>query len=72
MKAEKKQSPTLEEAFEKLDLTIAKMEEEQISLEDAFAAYQEGMKLLKYCNETIDHVEKKVLIMEENGELHEF
>ena len=29
-------------------------------------------QLLKQCNETIDAVEKKVQVLDENGEVHEF
>lgn len=62
---------TLEENFTKLEETIAQLESEDISLEDAFQAYSKGMALLKTCNEQIDQVEKKVLILSENGEEHE-
>ena len=30
------------------------------------------MKLLKKCSETIDEVEKKVMILDEDGEAYEF
>ena len=30
------------------------------------------MTLLKKCNKAIDEVEKKVLVLDENGETHEF
>jgi len=29
------------------------------------------MKLVKFCNEKIDNVEKKIIVLEENGEEHE-
>lgn len=61
----------LEDNFLKIDEVIEKLEAEDISLEDAFAAYSEGMQLLKACNEQIDRVEKKVLKLSENGELTE-
>ena len=61
--------PGLEENFTMLEETIAQLESEDISLEDAFAAYSKGMELLKSCNEQIDRVEKKVLTLSENGEL---
>ncbi|MDE6701174.1 MAG: exodeoxyribonuclease VII small subunit [Acetatifactor sp.] len=61
---------TLEEHFARLEETIGRLEED-ISLEDAFAAYSEGMKLLKSCNEQIDRVEKKVLKLAEDGGLEE-
>ena len=48
------------------------MEKSDITLEESFALYNEGMQLLKQCNETIDAVEKKVQVLDENGEVHEF
>ncbi len=62
---------TLEENFMKIEEVIEKLETEDISLEDAFAAYSEGMKLLKTCNDQIDKVEKKVLKLTEDGGLTE-
>lgn len=60
---------SLEENFAKLEETIARLEDENISLEEAFAAYSQGMTLLKNCNEQIDMVEKKVLTLNESGEM---
>ncbi len=71
MKEEKKEI-SLEESFEKLDEMLNELESPEISLEDSFRVYQEGMKLLKQCNETIDRVEKNVMKLNENGELEEF
>lgn len=62
----------LEEAFEKLEGTVAALEQEDISLEESFQIYQKGMELLKQCNQAIDQVEKKVLVLNEDGETHEF
>lgn len=62
---------TLEENFARLEETIERLEDEDISLEEAFAAYSEGMSLLKNCNEQIDRVEKKVLKLAEDGGLEE-
>lgn len=63
--------PGLEENFAKLEETIERLEAEDISLEDAFAAYSEGMALLKTCNGQIDRVEKQVLKLTEQGTLEE-
>ena len=63
---------TLEQMFEKLEESIEKLEREDISLEDSFKIYREGMKLIQTCNEKIDKVEKEVLKLSENGELDEF
>ena len=63
---------TLEEAFTQLETVIDRLETEDISLEESFKAYKEGMELLEFCNSSIDRVEKKVLKMNEDGELDEF
>lgn len=63
---------TLEEVFEALEDVTAQLEKEQASLEESFALYHKGMDLLKICNEKIDKVEKKMLILDEDGEQHEF
>ena len=62
----------LEEAFLKMEETIADLEREDITPEQSFKEYQKGMELLKKCNETIDKVEKKVLVLNEHGETDEF
>ena len=60
---------TIEENFAKLEDALELLESEEVSLEDAFAAYTEGMKLLKICNDQIDKVEKQVLKLSEDGTL---
>lgn len=62
---------SLEEVFEQLDGIIENLEETTVSLEDSFQLYNKGMELLKICNDKIDTVEKKMLILDENGEQHE-
>lgn len=62
----------LEEAFARLEETVTALEQEDISLEESFQIYKNGMELLKKCNQAIDQVEKKVLILNEDGETHEF
>lgn len=63
---------TLEEVFQELDSMIEELEDSNISLEDSFKIYQKGMKLLIECNEKIDMVEKKMQVLNENGQLEDF
>lgn len=70
--AELQEGQNLEDLFGQLEDTIQKMEKEEISLEDSFQLYHKGMNLLKQCNDKIDKVEKKMLILDEEGETHEF
>ena len=68
---EEKKELSLEENFDKLEELIEVLSDADISLEDAFRAYSEGVTLLKTCNDQIDRVEKKVLVLSANGELEE-
>lgn len=72
MDDKKTQDVSLEQMFEMLDDTVERMEKEELSLEDTFQLYQQGIHLLKSCNDKIDQVEKKMLILDEEGETHEF
>ena len=63
---------SVEELFEGMDGLFKQMEEHDTSLEETFILYNKGMEMLKVCNEKIDAVEKKILILDENGEKHEF
>lgn len=62
----------MEEAFEALETLVEQMESGEASLEETFLMYQKGMELLKECSSKIDMVEKKMMLLNENGELHEF
>ena len=67
-----KKKENLEEMFKDFEELIVKMENEEITLEQTFDLYNNGMELLKKCNLSIDEVEKKVLVLDENGETDEF
>lgn len=70
--AEEMPEESLEELFAKLDQVAKELESGDTSLEESFGQYQKGMEMLKLCNEKIDTVEKKVQVLEENGEIHDF
>lgn len=60
---------TLEENFARLEELVNRLSDEDISLEQAFTAYSQGMEILKQCNGQIDRVEKKVLKLSEGNVL---
>lgn len=62
----------LEEMFQDLEKVIKDMENSDVTLEQSFDLYNRGMNILKECSRTIDEVEKKVLVLDEDGETHEF
>ncbi len=67
-KKEEEKKEGLEELFSHIDEVLARMEEENISLDDAFTLYQEGISLVKQCNERIDYVEQEIRILNKSGE----
>lgn len=62
----------LETAFDQIEQLLQKLQEGEVSLEESFRLYEQGMKLLQRCNENIDHVEKQMLQIDEEGHTHEF
>ena len=55
-----------------LSLEEETLGEGDCTLEQSFELYKEGMTLLKDGNARIDRVEKKMLEISKEGELHEF
>lgn len=56
---------SLEESFEALDKVIDRLEKENISLEESFTLYKQGIQLLQSCNDSIDKIEKELIVLEE-------
>ena len=64
---------TLEQSFEKLEQIIGNLENGDVSLEDSFKLYNEGMKLIQNCNQQLDKVEKKSGVLnQKEGDEDEF
>ncbi len=63
---------TLEQALGQVEDIIRQMEEPEVSLEDSFQLYQKGVDQLKNCNLMLDEIEKKMLVLNQKGELSEF
>lgn len=59
---------TLEESFDQLDEIIQELQTGELSLEQSFKKYEEGMKLVKNCNDAIDKVEKKLIVIDNEEE----
>ncbi len=54
---------SFEQQFERLDELVARMEDEDTTLEESFESYREGMMLVKSLNGMIDHIEKEVMVL---------
>ncbi len=66
--ADAEREPGIEETLAELEALIEKMEDRSSTLEETFACYERGMKLVKACSEKIDRVEKRLMILTEDGE----
>lgn len=60
---EEVQEKTLEELLGEIEEIVGRINKNDISLEDSFLLYQQGVAKLKQCNDKIDAVEKKLLMM---------
>lgn len=63
---------TLEERFEKLEDILNAMEQNTVTLDEAFDLYKSGIEQVKACNAMLGDMEKAMLVLNENGELEEF
>ena len=59
---------TIEESFQELEGILEKLEDSESSLEESFAWFEKGMKLVKSCSAQIDQVEKKIIVLSEGEE----
>jgi exodeoxyribonuclease VII small subunit len=61
---------TFEEAMERLEAIVSKLESSDVPLETAIELYQEGMTLSKLCGGKLEQVERRIeMLMEEEGGL---
>lgn len=64
--------PGLEERFAKLDSILDAMEDENVTLDQSFALYKEGLEQIKAANQSLDTIEKAMLVLTGDGQLEEF
>jgi exodeoxyribonuclease VII small subunit len=69
MGAEEQQPLSFEDAMERLETIVGKLESGDVPLETAIELFQEGMKLSQLCGAKLEQVERKIemLIESENG-----
>ncbi len=57
-----------ESALEKLQKIVEELEKGGLSLDQTLAEFNQGMQLLKFCNQKLDKAEKKIeLMLKENN-----
>ena len=58
-----KEKQTFEQALEKLEGIVERIESGQIGLEESIAEYEKGIKLIKQCRSILDAAEKKIQLL---------
>jgi exodeoxyribonuclease VII small subunit len=60
-----------EEAVKELERVVERLESGELSLEESLAAFEAGVGLVKYCNQKLTDVERKieVLVKDKEGKL---
>jgi exodeoxyribonuclease VII small subunit len=58
-------------ALEELEKIVEQLESGDLSLEDSLTAFENGVGLVKYCNQKLSDVEKKIelLVRDKEGKL---
>ena len=57
-----------EDALNKLEKVVSKLEEGDIPLEDSLKLFEEGIRLSRFCNQKLDEAEKRVEILMKDKE----
>ena len=70
---DQKSKVNFEDALEKLEKIVQKLEKGELSLDESIEYFQEGVELSKLCTRKLDEVEKKITLLIENdkGEIKE-
>lgn len=60
-----------EEALEKLEKIVHRMEDGELPLEKALESFEEGMRLARFCQTKLDEAQKRVelLLKNDKGEI---
>jgi exodeoxyribonuclease VII small subunit len=71
MAKKEQQNRKFEGALEELEGVVEQLETGELALEESLAAFEKGVGLVKYCNQKLAEVEKKVelLVKEKEGKL---
>ena len=72
MNNEKEKEQSIDEMLINLDQILHQMENDELSLEETFAFYEQGVRQIQQCRKELDQVEKKMQILTFEGTLEEF
>ncbi len=71
MASKKQGEKKFEEALAELEKVVERLESGELSLDESLSAFEEGVALVKYCNQKLTEVEKKIelLVKDKEGNL---
>src|SRR5712691_13230377 len=55
--------PSFEQAIQRLEKIVADMEAAELPLEDVLKKYEEGTRLVRFCNQKLEEAEKKIEVL---------
>lgn len=61
----------IDQGFEKIEEIIEKLGTEDTKLSDAVELYSDGVSIVKKCKDSLDKVEKELIVLGEDGDEHE-
>lgn len=69
LEPEEKEDLDFEEALNRLEEVVEKLEEGSLTLDKSLAKFLEGVRLIKFCNQKLSEAEKKieVVLKDEEG-----
>ena len=62
-------SKSLEDMLEELEGCVSSLETGDLTLEQSFERFKQGMELVRQCNASIDTVEKEVVKLMDDGSI---
>lgn len=57
-----------EEALKKLEKLVQDLESGKLSLEESLKKYEEGIRLSRFCHNTLEAAQKKIQVLTRKGE----
>ncbi|MDH4568463.1 exodeoxyribonuclease VII small subunit [Pseudomonas sp. BN414] len=70
--ARKKAAPDFEQSLAELQTLVERLESGELSLEDSLSAFEQGIRLTRECQASLNQAEQKVqILLERDGQLEE-
>lgn len=71
-KKEDKKETGLETRFVRIEEILKQMEDENVTLDESFELYKKGLNEISAANQSLEKIEKEMLVLREDGKLEEF